>query len=111
MVINKVNQRTAKHYAIDFVSYLRNELRVPIHEAYLFGSYAKGKQRDWSDVDVAVISKKFKGRIDPLVFLSLQKRRIDDLRRIEAVGFHPDDFVPEDPLVYEIMMSGIKLKV
>lgn len=32
-----------------------------ILEAYIFGSYAKNKQKDWSDIDIALVSDKFAG--------------------------------------------------
>lgn len=32
---------------------------MPIKRAYLFGSYAHGQPKPWSDVDVAVVSPKF----------------------------------------------------
>ena len=32
---------------------------VPIQSMYLFGSYAKGTPREWSDIDIAVVSPQF----------------------------------------------------
>jgi predicted nucleotidyltransferase len=31
------------------------ERGVPVEAAYLFGSYAKGREKEWSDIDVAII--------------------------------------------------------
>lgn len=44
--------------------------RMPIDSAYLFGSYAKGSPKTYSDVDIAVISPDFgKNYIDETVLL------------------------------------------
>ena len=32
-----------------------------IDKAYLFGSYAKGTNNEWSDIDLAVVSENFEG--------------------------------------------------
>ena len=43
---------------------------MPIDSAYLFGSYANGRPKSYSDVDVAVVSPEFgKNYIDETVFL------------------------------------------
>lgn len=42
----------------DYKELLKNE-GVKFDAVYLFGSYAKAKPRGWSDIDVAVVSKKF----------------------------------------------------
>jgi predicted nucleotidyltransferase len=34
---------------------------IPIKEAILFGSYAKGNYHDWSDIDLALVSDAFEG--------------------------------------------------
>jgi hypothetical protein len=38
-----------------------------------------------------------------------KRRRNDVLRGIEPVGFHPKDFIDEDPLVWEIKTTGIEV--
>ena len=43
---------------------------IPIDNAYLFGSYAKGNPKSYSDVDVAVVSTEFgRNYIEEPVFL------------------------------------------
>ena len=109
MVIKKTTQKIAKKYANDFVKYLEKEHKLSIAQAYLYGSYAKNRQRDWSDIDVAIVSKNFNDRIDPLDYLFSRRRDIDVDRGIEPVGFHPKNFVLESPLVWEIKTTGIKM--
>lgn len=81
---------------------------IPVSEAFLFGSFATGKAREESDIDVAVISKEFTGdrfadrrRIVPL------RRKIDN--RIEPIPFRPDDFRRGGILIDEIKRHGIRI--
>lgn len=94
----------------NFVGYLSREHRLPISVVYLYGSYAKDKQREWSDVDICVVSPRFKNT-DPLSYLwqKLRQKDIDNL--IEPIGFHPDDFKNnESPLIHEIKRTGKKIE-
>ena len=38
-----------------------NENRIAISEAYLFGSYARSSNSEYSDIDVALVSNEFTG--------------------------------------------------
>jgi len=80
---------------------------VPLEAAYLYGSHATGRARMDSDIDVALVSSVFS---DDSVG---QEKVIDALllsdTRIETVRFLPDEFRDENPLVWEIKNSGIKL--
>ena len=38
-----------------------NRHNIPIKEAILFGSYAKGNYQEWSDIDIALVSDIFEG--------------------------------------------------
>lgn len=81
---------------------------IPVEAAYLFGSYAKGRAREWSDIDVAVISSDLSDdRFEERIRLSQISSRIDS--RIEPVPFRPDTFVDEDPLVWEIKKEGVRI--
>ncbi|MFH1187914.1 MAG: nucleotidyltransferase domain-containing protein [bacterium] len=103
--ISKKIENAVKNYA----SHLRDE-GLPIKNIYIYGSYAKGTARRWSDIDVCVISTKF-DRIDPLTFLWKNKRNKDVEAIISPVGFHPDDFRDEDPLAWEIKKIGIRITI
>jgi uncharacterized protein len=83
-----------KHYHVD--------------SAYIFGSYAKGTQNRWSDIDLAVVSPDFSDDLfEERISLMLLADDIDE--RIEPKPFRPDSFNPIDPLVYEIQKHGVKL--
>lgn len=77
---------------------------------YLYGSYAKGNPHEWSDIDIAIISPDFpEDNFDETVRLSIIASKIDS--RIELKLYRPEDFVDEDPLVWEIKKSGIPLEI
>ncbi|MCG2693259.1 nucleotidyltransferase domain-containing protein, partial [Candidatus Parcubacteria bacterium] len=96
-------------YAKEYLDYLKEDYKLPIKSAYLFGSLARGKARAWSDVDVCIVSSKFKG-INPLVYLWTKRREIDVERGIEPVGIHPKDFVEENPIAHEVKKFGVLLR-
>lgn len=75
----------------------------------LYGSYAKGSFKPYSDIDVCVISKKFsKNKDDSENYL--WKKVLDVDPRVEPVGYSIEDFKSVDPLVNEIKKYGIKIK-
>jgi predicted nucleotidyltransferase len=83
---------------------------ISISTAYLFGSYAKGKANQWSDIDVALVSNDF-GDVrfyNVLRLLSILKKYDNNIE------FHPflnKDFDAEhDLFVKEIQEQGIRIK-
>ncbi|MBI4600139.1 nucleotidyltransferase domain-containing protein [Candidatus Uhrbacteria bacterium] len=84
---------------------------VPLDCVILFGSYAKGKQNRWSDVDLCIVSPLFKNSFNALQFLWTKRLR-DSGVRIEPVGFHPRDFSDRyDSLINEIRSTGISIPI
>ncbi len=81
---------------------------IPIKEAILFGSYASGNYREWSDIDIALVSEIFVGdRID-------NKDKIRNITlsvssEIEVIPFTPNEFNMKNPFVKQILKTGIKL--
>ena len=58
MVKAKISQQEMKKFVNDFIISLeKNNLQV--RRVVLFGSYARGNPRDYSDIDLAVIADKF----------------------------------------------------
>lgn len=82
---------------------------ISIAQAYLFGSYAKGKVWEGSDIDVCVVSSNFgKDYFSEKRLLNKIALRIDS--RIEPVPYTPNDFVNKyDALADEIKRFGIKI--
>jgi len=85
---------------------LRKELKL--EAVYLYGSYAKGNINIWSDIDLAIISNDFSNDLhEESSKLFRLAAGLDD--RIEPHPFRVDDFEESDPLVYEILKTGIKI--
>ncbi len=81
---------------------------IPIKEAILFGSYAKGDYQEWSDIDIALVSDIFEGnRIDDKD--KIRRITLSISSEIEVIPFAPDDFNLQNPFAMEILKTGIKL--
>lgn len=81
----------------------------PVSAVYLFGSFVKGSQHEWSDIDVAVVSEEVeKNREEGRMKLWKMRRNVD--ARIEPHGFSPKAF-QEDwrPMVHEIKTTGVRI--
>ncbi len=86
------------------------EQGIKVEAAYIFGSYAAGKENQWSDIDVAVISSDISDdRFDERVRMTRLSYGIDT--RLEPVPFRPEAFVDEDPLAWEIKRKGLQVAV
>ena len=95
-------EKLAQRYAIA----LRSD-NLLIKDIYIYGSWAKGNARKDSDIDVCVVSPDFR-KIDPWEYL-WSKRLDADTLYIQPVGFTPENFIDESPLVWEIKRTGIKV--
>ena len=85
------------------------EEQYPISAVYLFGSAVKGTINPWSDIDVAVVSRRVAENYDEGRFALWRFRRDVDLR-IEPHGFSPEDWENDaDPMVYEIKKTGERI--
>lgn len=83
--------------------------KLPITNVYLFGSYAKGTEHEWSDVDLCVISPRFKNPLLAIQYLIV--RRLSDMNYpIEPVGMTLEDFNDGGALAAEIKKTGIKIR-
>jgi len=81
---------------------------IKVDKIILYGSYSKGNPHKDSDIDVAIISPDFTGdKIEDRLHLMKCRWNID--LRIEPMPFRPEDFVPDDPFVKEIMETGIEV--
>ena len=81
---------------------------IHIIQAILFGSYARGTQQEWSDIDLALISDVFEGsRI--LDRSKIRRITLSVSSSLEPIPFRPEDFNQSDPFVKEILEQGIKI--
>lgn len=93
----------------EYIDILKKD-KLPINKVILFGSFAKGTEHKWSDVDLCVISPKFKNPMKAMNYL-WQKTVFDMKYTIEPIGFNPDDFKDKySSLINEIKTNGIEIK-
>jgi len=96
--------KTVKNYAKEI-----NKTGVNLHKVILFGSFAKGTQHEWSDIDVALVADDFTGVgiLDTPRFsrINLQTPYI----RIEPITYPTDYFIESDPFIEEIKNTGIEI--
>ena len=87
----------------------RVKKKYEVHAVYLFGSYAKGTQREDSDIDIAVITDDIKtDKFDEEVNLMQLRNDID--YRIEPHIITISDYEnDETPFVVEVKNTGIKV--
>ena len=92
--IQKYIKKISQHYKIEAI--------------ILFGSYAKGTQHEYSDIDVAIISSDFKDIFDDMAELIGMTWKIDT--RIEPHPIRKEDYDNiATPFVQEIIDTGIKV--
>lgn len=81
---------------------------ILLEEVFLFGSYAHGRPKRDSDIDVAIVSGSLSGdRYDDRC--QLMHLRWDVDLRIEPHPFRPEDFTEDNPEAAEIMRTGIRI--
>jgi predicted nucleotidyltransferase len=102
-MVNQSILNTAQRY----LSLIPGELEVK--KAFLFGSYAKGLEKEESDIDIALVI----GNMNDFFSIQMQLMRIRrevDLR-IEPHPISENDFTNMNPFAYEIQTSGIELDI
>ncbi|MGV8058514.1 MAG: nucleotidyltransferase domain-containing protein [Smithellaceae bacterium] len=96
-------EKTVKYYLEQL-----EQSGIHVQQAILFGSYATGTQDEWSDIDLAIVSKDFIGN------------RFEDRNKIRKITLHvnsdispmpyrPEDFNDGDYFVKEILATGIRI--
>lgn len=88
-----------------FISALKRRIRV--QRVILFGSYARGNPRPWSDIDIAVISPDFHGGTEEDHMLLAEVAR-GITPQIEAIPYLPEDLEKCDTRSFEaeILRNG-----
>jgi predicted nucleotidyltransferase len=92
----------------EFLEKIRQE--VPIERAYLFGSYASGRSRDYSDIDLAIVTPALTEEnsitINQKIFSRAARYNVD----LEPICFSPEEFEKEElPIVVDIKREGIEI--
>ena len=100
-VVNIVRQYTQR---------LSEEEKLPIKRVMIFGSQTTGKAHPWSDIDVCIISPKFKDALEAIEFLLSKRKREEVIAGLEPVGFTERDFAANSTFLNEIKKTGLELK-
>ena len=83
---------------------------IKVEKVILFGSYAKGNFKEYSDIDVAIISPDFgRDRFEERILLSKIAAHID--RRLEPHPVGTEELEKDDwkLLIHEIKTQGIEI--
>lgn len=94
----------------DYTCRLKEKKKLPIKKVIIFGSYAKGRAGKWSDIDVCIISPRFKDPFAAIEFLLKQRERKEVIAGLEPVGFSGKDFREGSSLIQEIKKTGVEVK-
>ncbi len=104
-------EKEDKKIVYELIKTYVNKLRkrnIDVVAAYLFGSYANGKATEWSDIDVALLTKKIIGDFFDFKFLLMKIAREIDLN-IEPHPYLVEDFNEDNPFAVEVMRTGEKV--
>ena len=86
---------------------------MPIDKVYLYGSYAKGTQRENSDIDLCFFSQAFESRrsLDILTELFYLKIKYDKDLLIDPNAFPTSELYNDNPFVKEVLRTGREIVV
>ena len=101
-----MDQEKAALIAREYVEFIKKK-DPNIKKAYIFGSFAKGTNREDSDIDLAIIFKNLTDTFGMQVRLMKLRRQFDT--RIEPHPFSESDFQNSNPLADEIMKTGLEI--
>jgi len=94
-----------------YVRRLRQE-GILVDRVILYGSFAAGRERRDSDIDVAIVSRDFgKDRVEEGIVLYRIAGKVD--ARLEPIPISVEAYEKDTwiPLIYEIKAKGQELKV
>jgi len=93
--------------ASKYIKQLPKDLEVK--KAYLFGSCAKGLEKEDSDIDIAVVIGNMTDFFATQIQLMCLRRKID--LRIEPHPIGESDFTNTNPFAFEIQKTGIEIQL
>lgn len=101
-----ISRKEARGAVKKYLEILKKD-SFPVESAYIYGSYARGDFKKYSDIDVCIISPRFRrNRFEREQYLWRKTLEVD--ARIEPIGYAPEDF--EDALLGDtIRGEGIKI--
>jgi len=109
MVKKRISKEAIK-IVKDYTERISREDKIPIKKVIIFGSSAKGTSQKWSDIDVCIVSPRFKNIQKTLEFLWMKRKREEVLKGLEPIGFSSEDFEQGSALINEIKETGVLIK-
>jgi len=101
-----VGQQSAVNTVKQFAEAIKAQ-GVSLRTVILFGSYARNEQREWSDIDVALVADEFIGvsfeDIKRFMDVTIQKPYFF----IESHTFNTREFEQGSPFIEEIKRTGM----
>lgn len=95
----------------DYIKKLKED-KLPIEKVIIFGSYAKGTQNKSSDIDICIISPKFKDAWKAMEYLWSKRELKDPNYAIEPIGLNSKDLKDKySALSSEIRNTGIEMTI
>lgn len=104
--LKKTIEKTIEQKIKNFIRMVKIQ-GIPLTSVFVFGSQVTGKKHLGSDIDVCLVSPSFSDRFRDRLNLMRLRRSID--LAIEPHPFNPSEFVDENPLVWEIKKTGIRV--
>lgn len=104
----KINRAAAVRLARRYVEMCK-QINLPISKAILFGSQAKGTTHDDSDIDLLLVSDRFKNNtLDNWKMLAPVTARLYD---VEPHPYPEKNFLKGDPFIDEVKRTGIEIRI
>jgi uncharacterized protein len=102
----KITKRTAIKLAKQYIE-MCNKINLPIQKAFLFGSYSKDTAHADSDIDLLLVSDKFRNNsLDNWKMLSPITAKLYD---VEPHPYPVKNFIKGDPFLEEVLKTGIEI--
>ncbi len=108
MVKKRISKKTEK-IVKKYIERLSLEEKLLIEKVVVFGSRTKGNFNIFSDIDVCILSPKFKNSIEALEFLWEKRKDEEVMAGIEPIGFSMKEFKKGGALIEEIKKTGVEL--
>ena len=82
---------------------------IHLKKVYLYGSYSNNTQKEYSDIDVALVADEFTGvgYVDMKLFVSVLRNFI----LIQPKTYSTIEFETGDPFINEIKRTGLEINV
>lgn len=105
---NLLDRETAINRSKEFVHEIIS-LKLNLRRAFLFGSYVRNLQTEWSDIDIALIADEFTGfgYEDRKYFAKINI--LKPYSMIQTKTYATEYFEKGDPFIEEIIKTGIVL--